>query len=65
MTRTELEAYDRGFLDGANLRVRELQEAEAEIDRRYRWARPLHLALGAALVWAGVTSAVAVWLAAR
>lgn len=52
MTHTESSAYDRGFLAGANLRVDELRQAEAELATRRRWSRGLRLGLVGALVWA-------------
>jgi hypothetical protein len=65
MTLTEIEAYDRGFLAGANLRVEELRAAEAEIAGRRRWSRGLRLALMASMIWGSITSLAALWLALR
>jgi len=65
MTQTDLDAYDRGFLAGANLRVEELRAAEATLAGRRRWSCGLRLALTGALLWASVTSLAAVWLAVR
>ncbi len=64
MTQTDLDAYDRGFLAGANLRVEELRQAEAELANR-RKTGGLRLAQAAALLWASVMTAVAVMFALK
>jgi len=62
MTQTELNAYDRGFLAGANLRVDELRQAEGELATRRRWGRGLRLALVAALLWASAMTVALVMI---
>jgi hypothetical protein len=51
MTRTEIEAYDQGFIAGANVAAEELRQSEAEAARRLAWSGPLRLALAGALLW--------------
>jgi len=58
MTQTDLDAYDRGFIDGATLRVEELRKAEGELADRRRWQRGQRLRLAAVLLWACAITAL-------